>query len=167
MAIKDLHLKKFSVKELKKIMRENGIKGLTGKKNSLIERIVSSPNWETIKLDLSVPIKVYSAKQLANQQRFSNMSRSKKVKKVLPPKPDKVAEERDNKVEEEEKVEPKLLAPIKSIIDKIVLKKKVDNEELPLEEVIEEVEEIVKQEMGIKQINGVLREIIKLLIKRQ
>ena len=71
-------LKKFQVKELKDIMRDNNIKGLSGKKVELITRIVACPDCAKILKPLSLPIrkkKVFSEKQIAHQQRFAEQNK--------------------------------------------------------------------------------------------
>lgn len=105
MPITKINLKKFKVNELKDVMRENKIKGLSGNKAQLITRILDCPMCDEILKGLTLPEKkkrTFSVLQLENQKKFAERMRKPKPE----PKIDIVAEERDNQV------------------DKIILKKK-------------------------------------------
>ena len=137
MPIKQIHLKKFSMKQLKDIMRTHKIKGLSGKKGHLIERISSHPNFNTIKESLSLPEKtkrVFSQAQKEAQKRFTE-SRKKIPNKIL-----------DLKIK-----------PIISKVDNVMREKVID-------EIIEIKDNIKIGSM--KEENDVLRSIVRLLVGR-
>ena len=134
MPIKSSQLKKFSMKQLKDIMRKNGIKGLSGKKGSLIERISNHSSFNTIKESLSLPEKtkrVFSQAQKEAQKRFT---------------------------ESRKKVKPLLDLKIKPIISKIENIKR----ESVIEDIIEIKDNIKLGSM--KEENKILRSIVRLFI---
>jgi len=150
MPIKPNQLKKFSMKQLKDIMKKNNIKGVSGNKGNLIERISSSPQFNTIKESLSLPDKVkrvFSKAQIEAQERFKQARKKKPILKDLS------------------------IKPIKSIIKPII--SKVEN--IERENVIDEIIEIKdnkqlrdnKLSMGsMKEENKILRSMVRLLIGR-
>jgi hypothetical protein len=113
-------LKKWRVPELKKILKDNGVKGLSKKnKMKLITMISELKNFKELKETLSIPVRVKkaaSAKQLAARKRFSEMAKNKSKKVVKEVK--KVVEKEVKKVEKKvEKVEKKVV-PVKNIVEK-------------------------------------------------
>lgn len=116
-------LKKFRVLELKKILKDNGVKGLSKKnKMKLITMITELKNFKELKKTLSIPVRVKkaaSAKQLAARKRFSEMAKnkSKSTKKVVKEVIKKVVKD-VKKVEK--KVQPiiKKVVPVKNIVEK-------------------------------------------------
>ena len=82
MAIKSNQLKKFQVKELKDLMRKYNIAKITGTKPVLLSRIMESTHWNIIRMTEAVPPrkkKVFSARQLAAQDKFKVDRTTKKI----------------------------------------------------------------------------------------
>ena len=87
MAIKSVsNLRKFNTTELKNIMRKYKIKGLSGKKEQLVQSIRNNKQWNEIKQTLNIPVRKkrkFSPKQLAAQQAFKNRVQNKNKKKTI------------------------------------------------------------------------------------
>ena len=176
MPIAKSQLKKLKVKELKDIMRQHKIRGLSGLKNQLLSRILDNPNCDEICQGLSLPErkkKIFSEKQIINQQRFASIHR----------KVDTIAENRDIRVEEIVGVAPSVVKKIcpkgKAICDcndkinKIVLKKRktISRPEgaTPTNDLIiidEDDEDDKTEDRDYKNENEILRNIIELLINK-
>lgn len=81
MAIKPNQLKKFSVKALKKIVKDNKLGKITKKKKAqLVAMIMDAENMKVIISSLNMPVKAkrkFSDKQIAAQQKFANRNRKK------------------------------------------------------------------------------------------
>ena len=122
-------LKKWRVPELKKILKDNGIKFKSkSNKMKLISMIGELKNFKELKKTITIPVRIKkppSAKQLAARKKFAEMVKSKGVKKVV-----KVIEKEVKKVE---KVVEKVVVPIKKKVEKVVA---------PISEVSKQIKEI-------------------------
>jgi hypothetical protein len=121
-------LKKWRVPELKKILKDNGIKFKSkSNKMKLISMIGELKNFKELKKTITIPVRIKkppSAKQLAARKKFSEMvkGKSKKVVKVI-----------EKEVKKVEKVVEKVVVPIKKKVEKVVA---------PISEVSKQIKEI-------------------------
>jgi endonuclease/exonuclease/phosphatase family metal-dependent hydrolase len=118
MTIKKNQLKKFRVNELKKIMKEYKIKGRSGRKGGLIEKIIASSKWDIISKSLTLPVRnkrKFNEKQLAVQKLFASKNKKNEEKTE-----EKTEEKNEEKTEEKEKI---LLEEREKEINKIIERK--------------------------------------------